>query len=419
MTGQSFGYRNIARCLIPADFENDKALRVDGAYKNRIIEDAVVKANQTGVDPLSISSIKVKNNTAYNINNLADLLVLRRCSMNISRAFKPRMKQRNQIIRELQSFLSDGTAYRLYKLDIQSFFESINKQHLDSILKKSNVSTQTQLLALTFLKATETSYGGGLPRGIGLSSVLAEVYMQHFDARMNELDEVDYYSRFVDDIILITQSTEQKVDFLDKIMDSLPDGLVLNQKKQKILDVPVRTNGQLSATSMGDEIAAFNHLGYSVRIFDTPTNSKGKTSISRNIVTDISANKVKTLKTRVSRSFYAYAKDGDFILLVDRLKFLTTNRFFLNKKKNRLIPSGIYYSHSIIDPNSAAISELDKFLQSILLFGRGRIANTLAGKLTSTQRNELLSISFSLGFKSRKFKRYSPNRMKKIAEIYK
>jgi len=419
MTGQSFGYRSIARCLIPADFENDKALRVNSSYKNSIIEDAVVKANQTGIDPSSISNVTIRKNTAYKINNLADLLVLRRCSMNIARAFQPRMKQRNQIVRELQSFLSDGTAYRLYKLDIQSFFESINILHLEHILKKSSVSTQTQLLTFSFLKTTGTSYGGGLPRGIGLSSVLSEAYMKNFDARIIELDVVDYYSRFVDDIMLITQSSELKPEFLHKITVSLPKGLSLNLKKQKILDVPVRTNGKLSTSSMGDQIGTFTHLGYNIQIFDSPTNRKGKTSISRNIVTDISENKVKIIKTRISRSFYAYSKDGNYKLLVDRLTFLTTNRFFLNKKKNRLIPSGIYYSHSVINPNSTAIAELDKFLQSILLFGRGRIANALSGKLTSTQRNNLLSISFTLGFKSRKFKRYSPNRMKKIAEIFK
>lgn len=418
MANQSFGYRSIARCLIPADFENDKALRTDDDYKTSVIKNAVVKASQAGVNPASISSIEVGKNAAYGINNLADLLVLRKCAANVRQAFYSKMKQRNQIVRELQSFLSDGTKYRLYKLDITAFFESVNNDQLKAILQTSSVSAQTQRLVLEFMDAVELRYGSGLPRGIGLSSVLSEVYMNQFDSNMSECSEIDYFSRFVDDMIIITQGTECITGMLKRIQESLPRGLELNARKQTIIDVPLRTRGTLSGSSIGDVVANFSHLGYSIRVLDTKTSREEKT-ISRSIVTDISPNKIKTLKTRVSRSFYSFTKNDDFALLIDRLTFLTTNRFFMNKKKKRLIPSGIYYSHSVIDPNSPAIDELDRFLHSIVLYNTGRIGKAVSGKITPLQRRELLSVSFTKGFGKRQFKRYSPNRMKKLAKIFK
>lgn len=419
MTSQSFGYRSLARCLISADFEKDKNLHIDDTYKKNIIQSAVLKANSTGLDPTSLSSIIVGNHTAYKVSNLTDLLVLRRCSENIRRCFQPRMKQRNQIIRELQSFLGDGTAYRLYKLDIKAFFESVDNQYLKNILQQSNVSTQTQILSLSFLDTVEASYASGLPRGIGLSSVLSEVYMKAFDTLITELSEVDYYSRFVDDIIIITRGTECKSAFTDKVQEFLPEGLMLNPIKQEIQSVQDRTNGTASTSSQGDLVAKFTHLGYQVDVYDSKVVKKYVKVTFRNIVTDISENKIKTLKTRVSKSFYSFSKDHDFELLVDRLTFLSTNRFFMNKKKNRLIPSGIYYSHSVIDQNSTAITELDRFLHSIILYNSGRVGRSITGMLTPAQRGKLLTISFTKGFKLKTFKRYSPNRMKTIARIFK
>ena len=46
-------------------------------------------------------------------------------------------------------------------------------------------------------------YGKGVPRGIGISSPLSEVYMQDLDKTIKERQEVVFYTRYVDDIFII------------------------------------------------------------------------------------------------------------------------------------------------------------------------------------------------------------------------
>ena len=43
----------------------------------------------------------------------------------------------------------------------------------------------------------------GVPRGIGISAYLSELFMRNVDNQIQELDDLIYYARYVDDIIAI------------------------------------------------------------------------------------------------------------------------------------------------------------------------------------------------------------------------
>ena len=59
----------------------------------------------------------------------------------------------------------------------------------------------------------------GIPRGIGISAYLSELYMRDIDIKIKSLEDVIYYARYVDDIIVIicpkTEST--KKDYLSEL----------------------------------------------------------------------------------------------------------------------------------------------------------------------------------------------------------
>jgi hypothetical protein len=43
----------------------------------------------------------------------------------------------------------------------------------------------------------------GVPRGVGISSYLSELYMENIDNEIRNLQDVIYYARYVDDIFII------------------------------------------------------------------------------------------------------------------------------------------------------------------------------------------------------------------------
>lgn len=419
---QSFNRATLARCLNSNDFFQDQNL-TDDEYRHSLITKSIeIAQNSDKFTPiLSIGNSSKK--TIYSVNSLPEKLVLRKCAKNVRRATKIRLKSRSQIIKEIKVFLREGTLYRIYRLDISSFFESCDYERILEILPKYRVSTQTQVLLRSFLESFNSNYSSGLPRGVEVSPILAELCLTDLDLTISSMKHVFYYSRFVDDIFIITSCNEDKKEFLKKVRKSLPAGLILNHNKTRSFDIPARSTGM---SPMPDPtLYSFDYLGYKISIVDTDLSKINpnkpaplKKTQYRRIDVDLTARKVSKIKSKIIKSFYSFTKDSDYELLKDRLVFLSSNRDMLNKIKNRKIPTGIYYNHPEIDNPSPALKELDIFLKTLITNPRGRIESILVGKLNNIHKKNLLKISFQEGFKKRIFKKYSPNRLRAIARIW-
>ena len=419
MINQAFSYSSLARCLYSKDFYDDERLSND-EYRKQIINEALDISNTLFNDEIEIDVITVGCKVGYSASNLSEKLVLRRCVENIKSQKIFLLKQRDVIGKELTKYLREGTPYRIYRFDMKSFFESINTNDIkDSLENINKLSTHTKKLIFSYLNRFKKNHGEGIPRGIEISPVISEILLQNFDKAIKGNIDVFYYSRFVDDIVIVTSSNENKKNFTRWVRKQLPHSLHLNNNKQYIKSVKRRKRSL--DREEGTEVARFDYLGYEYTVIDTKLSENNKNEFfmtCREVKIDLSRSKVNKFKTKISQSLYNHYKYNNFTLLYDRLFFLISNRDLKDKNKKRSIPTGIYYNYSLITQNSQRLIDLDNYLRFSVQSSRSRLGMLSRNTLTQEERNRLLKLSFVLGFNKRIYKKYSPDRLKQITKIW-
>nr|PMH83767.1 hypothetical protein BCU58_13715 [Vibrio sp. 10N.286.48.B7] len=408
MTSQAITPNSLGQCIYDFDIYKHSHL-LSPIRKNEIINLAF-KTSQASQPSFPIKKIKRNGKDCYTVTGFDNVLLSRHLANNV-RAALPKSKSRNQISRQLVQHLKEGTSYRIYRLDIKSFFESVSHVTIEKSLESNLVSSQTKLLVMSIINNSNYINQCGLPRGLEFSPPLAELILQSFDNTLIKSEDVFYYCRYVDDIIIITTGFENSKEFIKYVRGLLPEELSLNYNKQKVIHVDKR---QSSAST----VASFDYLGYSYSVRDTNIPGKTKSARFREVDLSLSNSRVKKIKTRLSRSLYCYSKDGDFELLKNRIIFLTSNRIMKDKKSGRLIATGIYYNNVNIKDNVLSLQILDDFLKKTVLGFSSNRGIGLANGLTNQQKRLLLSYSFVSGYKNNNYKRFSPNKLGEIKNAW-
>ncbi|WP_081764128.1 antiviral reverse transcriptase Drt3a [Sphingobium sp. Ant17] len=245
----------------------------------------------------------------------------------------------------------------------------------------------------------------GLPRGIGLSATLAEYVLRSFDYEVANYPGVRFYSRYVDDGIIVTSD---KVDlpklkaFIEKI---LPSGLNLNRSKTTHCLFGSYARG---ASGITDHMLQF--LGYSLNISEIiRLNNK----YTRNVQVDIAQSKIYKLKRRICKSLLEYNNGGTFNDLLGRIKLLSSNFGFIDESTGQQRYSGIRYNYGLIDPmNSSQLDSLDRFFVNVVTSRHSN--NRIRPDLTKSQRAKLLGFGFKSGFIENRFYTFSDEQLKHL-----
>ncbi|QZD73815.1 antiviral reverse transcriptase Drt3a [Pseudomonas sp. 3-2] len=420
MYDQSFNLKTINRELRKSDFTFKPRLR-DKSIKDREIEAAIVKGVGSWDISKGLLASLIRGKHVYRAASFNDELLLRKLNRNLMQHANLRTLSRDSIIANINQLLREGIEYRVYRLDIKSFYESIDTQHALALIEKLTLISQpTKKHLKNILDFHIASRRTGVPRGLALSATITEIVMQDFDCAIEELGGVFYYARYVDDIIVITDRTERPFKFLKFIKKNLPEGMHLNTKKQIICE----TRGDVVSRDLGSpsvEELDFEYLGYRF-VVEPPLRDRKKrdNQLYRDVTLDIAKSKVKKTKTRLARSLLTFNSLGNFKLLQSRIKFLASNFSVMDADRDRKRLAGIYYNYHRIDPErSKSLIELDTYLIKIISSGSGKISDDFYSKTTLRQRRELLTISFSRGFRKKIFLHYSNSRLGEIQECWK
>lgn len=328
------------------------------------------------------------------ITHLCQDLILRKIYYNTKKIYGIKQANRNRIIQQLQVLLGAKTDFWIIRLDIKSFYESLNRENiLGELYKQYRLSPLTVFLLQKLFNTSVIKISSGIPRGLSISSCLSELAMKYFDIEMKQFAGVYYYARFVDDIIIFC-FTEK---CLNDVWNVIPEKL-----KNLSLSLNTAKSYKIASNDMRDYAKPLIYLGYCFYFKN------------KDLYVDIAPAKVNKIKTRIVRAFINATKNGDIELLKDRIKYLTGN--YLIKGKTTLLPvkAGIYYNYKRINTKSEALQELDRFYQNILYSYHGRFGLRLSAKLSEDNRNYLKKYSFKIGFLHHTYHHFTPERIHQI-----
>lgn len=333
----------------------------------------------------------------------ASFYTMKQLQHNINRTFGVKQSNRYLITKQVQGLLKDNFPKIILRTDIKGFYESVSQEKLLELINDNQLlSPKSKALIkslfysyneLTGQLGKPVSERKGIPRGAGVSAYLSELFMRKIDNQITRVDNVYYYGRYVDDIIIFfvpnwKNSIDDYKNGISEIIESV--NLTMNTSKTFPYDL-----------EKDSSVLKIEFLGY---VFEMKELIYSRTYLSEN-------KKIK-YASRIEKTFDVYTKQLNFApkeaykLLIHRINYLTKNTR-LHKPKKGLV--GIYYSNSLIDNDCEDLVFLDKELHRIIdeKFPVASFANL---------NKKLKTYSFKDGFINKRF--FNINSKKKnIADL--
>ncbi|WP_261886166.1 antiviral reverse transcriptase Drt3a [Vibrio pomeroyi] len=403
-------YKNLIKI---EDFKNNDKL-------NKVCTNAYKKV-QTGCEWTgSISTTSVKGKRAYTLSTPESLLVNNLLINNISYRYKTKCIDRDVTIRLLISHLKDSYGFTVHRLDVKSFYESFDRNSIIHKLKSDAKLSRKTLFTLDNLFKELNLLGvEGLPRGMGISSTLSELMMSDFDTCLSSKKGILFYSRFVDDIIILSTPSVTKNKLAEFISDApFPKGLEFHKHGPKV------TYKKIKKTSEDSEIIEdFDFLGYQFKVKSIENEIGTKLKVGRRILeVEVSDEKIEKIKKRIISSFCKFISsnkplDEKLSILRKRLDFLSKNYPLVNASDKSQVLSGIYFNYKYTS-NPDKIRKIDNFYKSLLFGNKSNLSKRIRKKISYKDRYILSKISFFDGFNEKRFCKFSYKDFKEIKQAW-
>ena len=366
---------------------------------------------------MTIGSFRRKGFHIHRPVDPIDRLLIEGASESLRAVTGARQADRHEVVAKLKLILGNGCPYRVFRMDIKAFYESIDRERVkDRLAKDLSVPILTsRVIDALFDGCSDpepdppaSAPVPGIPRGVPLSALLAEDYLRRFDAELNRRPDGYFYCRYVDDIIFIASPSTEPRELREWVGARLNDcgGLSLNRNKT--------ADWLIDGGNHRSDSVEFTYLGYQFSI------ETGKKKPSR-VDIDIAPAKIRRMKTRVCKAASAFLHDGDFGLLEDRLRALTGNYPIPGRRKGRPIWVGIYFSYPEVSEQSSTdggLTELDSFLKCFLHGSSTRLSRRLRKRLSKSQLHRLSRLSFVHGFEFRRRLDFSPLRASQVVSCW-
>lgn len=417
---QAFSRRNLVSAASNLRKRKSKSILNDQAYS---------AANEIQNHTFEFGSLATKQSNdkiTYFFNDAKSKLVEAKVNDNLKRRYNVKPNDRSVTVSQIKTLLTEGCPFFILKLDIKSFFESIDREQLiEELCSEMLISTETQWL-LKKLDAKFTAQNvPGLPRGLSMSTTLSEIALSDFDASVRSMPGVYYYSRYVDDILIFCFKNEKKIKKDTEIL--LKNLRNLNLNKEKTNEYGIQCKCKRSCVCATDHCKcrakckcsekdgkeeSLQYLGYKFIFKNTPNGKKPK-----NVEIDIADKKIKKIKTRIARSLKGYKISGNYQITQQRLKFLTGNYPIYRGRSDAGLKGGIYYNYPMLTKYDG-LMELDKFKRNITQSMKNPIGRAMRLSLTKEQLDWVSNISFVYGYNQKVFHKFNRKEMYEIKRCF-
>lgn len=352
-----------------------------------------------------------KGDEYFYSTNLCHKLILRKLNDNIRRIYKDEQGNRNFIIQQVKTLLKENAPFWIIKTDIKSFYQSIDRKKILSKLKNDAILSYHSIYLLDKVMNNATvNTTTGLPKGINISSTLSEIYLRKFDNIIQRFENVYYYARFVDDIIVFINSNQSANNLFHSIDEILFNTCTLNINKNKTSLIEGATLKYIFQSGQKSKKNNIEYLGYN---FSIQSNSK-----ERNIIISIAEKKIKKIKMRLIKSYLEYIKTSNFEMLIKRVKFLTGNYRVSESTNDSILKAGIFYNYIHIN-SLTALQELNVFHRKVIFSKNGNLGIKLNTALSADEKKILKRFCFTSGYKMKVYNNFSYLEMNSITNCWK
>ncbi|MEE4733353.1 antiviral reverse transcriptase Drt3a [Pseudomonas alliivorans] len=396
----------------------------DSSVRKKIGEDSSLRIANGLAFSSGLKKFCLGKKTGYGFGDISDTVIARLLAKNIRAAYPATQSHRQFLVSNTVSIMKECLAFNVYRYDIKNFYESIDRKLLlDHLIEDGVCTWQTILLIRRLFLILDIHEVSGLPRGLAVSGALSELRLLSFDQAMRHNNDVFFFARFVDDILLITSERCGQHSFDDLVTETLPEELYLHDgEKRSFLPIPAIHNSTKKNAPTHKHFT-LSYLGYKIRISNNTTRDIVLGAPRRDVLVDISDNKIKKLQDRIIKSFTNYIASkkntSDFKLLKNRLRAITGNYEIRDPGTKITIKTGIYYSyiHKNTDDDCALI-KLDSFFRGLMFSNESPLSLRIQGALTLRERKGLIGYSFSSGFKNRRFHSFSYESFEIIKKVW-
>ena len=156
--------------------------------------------------------------------------------------------------------------YYILKMDIAKYFDNIDKKILVSILEKRIKEEDVMWIINEILYANKREKG--LEIGNYTSQMFANIYLNEYDWYVKRNLHIKYFSRYMDDSILLVKTKKEAIQALENIKRFLKENLNLE----------LNSKTQIFKSSQG-----VNYCGYKINEYRLKIRDKGKKKLKKKI----------------------------------------------------------------------------------------------------------------------------------------
>ena len=352
----------------------------------------------------------------------AAFFAMKQLQHNLRNTFKVCPANRRHILANVKIFLNSKIPVYIIRTDIDSFFESIPQDKLkDLVLQESLLSPKSR----SFVKGVLNEYerikskdaslaslpkGCGVPRGVGISSYLSEIYLRGLDRELSSRREVLYYARYVDDIFIILSGLDSYRtlgDYYKGINDSCDRKFRL-KLKQPATSSKCQLIDLFSKDNVSEEV--FDYLGYQLRV-----QRQSKYGVTCSFW--MAQGKIDRFKDRIKNAighFESLSKSNArqaYRDLLDSMDYLTGNISLSGVKSG--VKVGLYYSNDLLSEDGVnSLVGLTEFLHSQKVTPYNRL---VGGWILKARIERMFrQIDFVKCWEEKRFNNFSSERIREI-----
>lgn len=330
-----------------------------------------------------------------NAEDPAVFFALKQLQYNIHKTFRVKQANRHAILCDVKALLHTKIPLHIVRTDISSFYESIPQTTLlDKVEGNTLLSHKSKAFIRAIIKLyddckdeTLVAKGVGIPRGVGISPLLSEIYVRDLDSAIKSYVGTQFYARYVDDIFIILTSLpdgqKDAKDYFTGLQTMFGKyGLTLKdeadpKEKCKLLDVDQRDG----------VFDPFDYLGYSLTI----TRNKKQTDVAFGL----STNKIDHFKEKVDHIVAHFENRTKVNIkeaykdLFDLLNYITGNTKLFKSKSG--VKVGLYYNNDLLDKKED-LDTLQQYLREKVVEPSHNATGWEACKAKITKRIEAINL---------------------------